>query len=215
MIPYRTILYLVCAISVSATLRGQEVAENPNPESKSRFESIDALLDSAPNENKEKPIAGQLVTPPSAGQRVTPPANMSKAVEEVYEKAVIAELRHLIWEMEHREKIYGWQHWAGIAVFLLAVGIVVAGMLMSWMQFRFAFSIGQQDQTERKTDPASGEGEDKSKPRSKRWNPFSQTHGFEMSPGSIKLSTSFVGVVILGMSLAFFYLYLKFVFEIS
>lgn len=78
-----------------------------------------------------------------------------------------------------------WQLFSTRVVFFLVVSIVVSGVLFCWIQF--SLSRGRID---------------------------TANHNVELSSSGLKLSSPVLGVVVLALSLAFFYCYLHFVYPI-
>ena len=132
---------------------------------------------------------------------------------------------HVVWTLEHRKAIFEWQHTAGQVVFFLAVLIVVMGLIMSWRQFEKDFNTVPHETTAKPrpaiASPMSGipavippavpgeEADDQADTEQP------DAHQLEITASSAKVSTNVIGVIILTLSLAFFYLYLKFVFPIE
>ncbi|WP_298293737.1 hypothetical protein [uncultured Litoreibacter sp.] len=85
----------------------------------------------------------------------------------------------------HRRKVFEWQYTSSLIIFFVVIGIVLIGLYFSWMQFHAA-KDGQVGETT-----------------------------MEASKDGFKLSSPVLGVVILVLSLAFFYLYLVHVYPIS
>lgn len=86
---------------------------------------------------------------------------------------------------EHRRRVFEWQYYSSIVIFFMVVFIVSLGLYFSWMQFHA---------TENPNDMPSS--------------------NIEASTTSIKVSSPVLGVIILVLSLAFFYLYLVYVYPI-
>lgn len=76
-------------------------------------------------------------------------------------------------------------------VFALVVFLVVGGFVLSWKHFTFVVvpGVGKDDSAEQST--------------------------VEISPANMKLTSSVIGLVILFLSLAFFFLYLEYVYKIT
>lgn len=89
---------------------------------------------------------------------------------------------------DHRRRVFAWQLLSSRIIFLLVVSLVGAGIYFSWLQFRQGLK-GDAGGDTRTT--------------------------LEATPGSIKLSSPVLGVIILTLSLLFFYLYLVFVYPIE
>ena len=98
-------------------------------------------------------------------------------------KAYQASLGYFETGLEHRTRVFHWQHLSTRIIFFVVLSLVFAGLFFAWVQFR----QGSQD----------------------------QDHEVEISMQGIKVSSPVLGVIILTLSLAFFYLYLVYVYPIQ
>ena len=107
---------------------------------------------------------------------------------------------------EHRRKVFEWQYITGIVIFWLVVLIVLLGLLFSGIQFYIGWK-------ERGAGPTPDENQEAtSKLRS---NATESVTEFEASMGGIKVRSSIIGIIILVISLGFFYLYLVHVYPVK
>jgi len=90
--------------------------------------------------------------------------------------------------LEHRKNVLKWQHFSTKIILVVVLLLVSMGLYFSWSQFR------------------AGTAESIA--------PISSTE-IEISSERIKISSPVLGVVILFVSLAFFYLYLVYVYPIT
>jgi hypothetical protein len=88
---------------------------------------------------------------------------------------------------EHRMSVFRWQHASSIAIFLVVLGLVSLGMYFAWVQFHRA-GMGKTESAE--------------------------DSEIELSIQKVRVRSSVLGVLILSLSLGFFYLYLAFVYPI-
>ena len=100
--------------------------------------------------------------------------------------------------MEHRTRVFNWQHFSSRVIFVFVLLLVSAGLAFSYMQFRIYLRTVARTKL-----PVDTEGERK------------MATDLEISTGGVKVSSNVLGVIILALSLAFFYLYLVHVFPIS
>lgn len=100
-----------------------------------------------------------------------------------FSKALL-ELRKF--EMQHRAKVFWWQHVFGIAVFILVIILVLGGLYLSYLQFKRDGSTGASSQA-----------------------------SIEIGREGLKFSSSVIGLAILFMSFGFFYLYIERVYTIQ
>jgi hypothetical protein len=100
--------------------------------------------------------------------------------------------------MDHRTRVFNWQHFSSRVIFVFVLLLVSAGLAFSYMQFRIYLRT-----VARMKLPENPEDERK------------MATDLEISTGGVKVSSNVLGVIILALSLAFFYLYLVHVFPIS
>lgn len=98
-----------------------------------------------------------------------------------------AEMRAL---RRHRVWTFRWQFFSSILLFMVVLGVVLTGLLMSWRHFQAQVA-----------GPAPGAGDAATE--------------VEMSTSRLAVSSRYIGVVIFVVSLAFFFLYLRYVYPIQ
>lgn len=87
---------------------------------------------------------------------------------------------------KHRLKVFGWQQLSSQIIFFVVIMIVGVGLYFSWLQFHATKNMSKMEATT-----------------------------FEAGTAGFKISSPILGVIILVLSLAFFYLYLVHVYPIS
>lgn len=110
--------------------------------------------------------------------------------QEICWTAYQAGLKYYSTGLEHRTRIFRWQHLSTRIIFFIVNGLVLIGLYFAWVQFK-------QDML------AGSEGHAK------------EANEVELTTSGIKVRSSVLGVIILALSLAFFYLYLVFVYPIQ
>jgi hypothetical protein len=106
-------------------------------------------------------------------------------------RALTAYYEYRVTGYEHRQRVFAWQLLSSRIIFVLVIFLVLVGVYFSWLQFRLAMKGGA---------------------------PFAdrpQDTTFEASTTGFKVSSPVLGVIILALSLAFFYLYLLYVYPIN
>jgi hypothetical protein len=93
----------------------------------------------------------------------------------------------------HRRAVFGWQHLSTRIIFVVVLLLVTAGIYFAWVQFRHDLIVSK--------DRPKGEA--------------APTHNVEIGTTGVKVSSPVLGVIILTLSLAFFYLYLVHVYPIA
>ncbi|GGX62673.1 hypothetical protein [Saccharospirillum salsuginis] len=91
---------------------------------------------------------------------------------------------------DHRQRVFEWQLLSSRIIFVVVIALVAAGIYFSWLQFRADLK-----KTDKEGDRA--------------------VSTLEASTSGIKVSSPVLGVVILVISLLFFYLYLQYVYPIE
>ena len=92
--------------------------------------------------------------------------------------------------LQHRSRVFEWQLFSSKVIFLVVLVLVSVGIVFAAIQFRIGLK------------------------RKKSEAPDAATE-IDISPAGIKMSSTVLGVIILVISLAFFYLYLVYVYPIS
>ncbi len=115
-----------------------------------------------------------------------------QTTREVCWQAYRASLGYYETGLAHRTRVFSWQHLSTRIIFFIVVGLVLVGIYFAWMQFRRDMVTGRQGSDVTNT-----------------------AHEIELSASGIKVRSSVLGVIILALSLGFFYLYLVYVFPIS
>lgn len=134
--------------------------------------------------------------PPSALAADLDPQTRTKQQE-----ALRAKFDYQAFSFAHAKRTFDFQYWSGEVIFFAVLAIVLAGLAFSAVQFY----VGLRHPMEAKKKPGgtTPAAED------------SSVSEFEATLQGIKLKSSVLGLIILGMSMVFFYLYLKFVYPIS
>ena len=142
----------------------------------------------------------------SAGLVVPPPAS-SQAMEDDTTRALMIGAWRAVYEyqisgFEHRKKVFAWQLFSSRIIFFSVLVLVFVGICFSGIQFYKSILPSGKKET---LEPAES----------------SQTGGspvsseVEFSVKGIKVTSPVLGVIILVISLAFFYLYLVYVYPIQ
>jgi hypothetical protein len=95
----------------------------------------------------------------------------------------------------HRQNVFQKQYWLSFGIFFVAVALVFLGMYFAWVQFSLSMRS-------RVKPDSSGAADDLNTQLS-------------LSMSEVKVNSPVLGVIILIISLAFFYMYLVFVFPVQ
>lgn len=129
-------------------------------------------------------------SPPSEGPRSVP----SEPALAYADSAELAE--YATWGLAHRRRVFEWQHQSSRIIFVAVLLLVFTGVGFSGIQFYRSLREGEGA-------VPVGEAEERG------------VSHIELSTGGLKISSPVLGVIILGLSLAFFYLYLVYVYPIA
>ncbi|HKU13399.1 MAG TPA: hypothetical protein VJQ52_03335 [Steroidobacteraceae bacterium] len=110
-----------------------------------------------------------------------------EATRDVCWKAYRASLGYYATGLAHRTQVFAWQHTSTIIIFWVVIALVAAGLFFAWLQFRAALELR----------PAAAD-----------------VSTVELGKDGFKISSPVLGVIILALSLAFFYLYLVYAYPI-
>lgn len=104
------------------------------------------------------------------------------------------------------QRTFDFHYWSSIVIFFMVLGIVWMGVTLTWKQVTREMEDRAQAPLKKKAakDSDSTEGP----------GPETQ-HQVEIGPKGLKIQSDVVGLMILAVSLGFFYLYLRYVYPIS
>ena len=117
------------------------------------------------------------------------------------QEALRAQFDYQTYSYVHAKRTFDFQYWSGEIIFWGVLIIVFTGLVFSGVQFYMGLRHPLQGHSRGKTTALT---------------PADSTASeFEASVTGIKLKSSVVGLIILAMSMVFFYLYLKYVYPIT
>ena len=100
-----------------------------------------------------------------------------------------AYVEHLLWRFNYQKKVFGQQIIANWIITFVVLALVVSGLVFSFLQLRYAITLGDLSSLKSSVEIETA--------------------------GKVSISSSIVGAITLVISLAFFALYLKYVFQIK
>ena len=161
-----------------------------------------SILDSLVAAEQAQPGVG------SSGSDILPPNTSRLSSEELARAYAGADAlaTYADWGLSHRVRVFEWQFQSSRIIFFTVLFLVMAGVVFSGIQFwRSIKEAGGRVQ-----EGGAAEGPVVADVRV----PGTTSH-LEISTGGLKISSPVLGVIILGLSLAFFYLYLIYVYPIG
>ncbi|NOU49872.1 hypothetical protein HG263_04895 [Pseudoalteromonas sp. JBTF-M23] len=135
---------------------------------------------------------------------------MQKQIDEInrHEKFEKEKVTASIEKMKHRTSVFYFQFIQTIFIFFMVMVLVLGGFYLAFLQFKLDREIALKS-IERKQDA------DTIADNSQQEEGTQQSNSVEISMTGIKLNSSVIGLIILAMSFAFFYLYIKDVYTIE
>ncbi|MBD1582859.1 hypothetical protein [Pseudoalteromonas sp. S16_S37] len=135
---------------------------------------------------------------------------MQKQIDEInrHEKFEQEKVTASIEKMRHRTSVFYFQFIQTIFIFFMVMILVLGGFYLAFLQFKLDREIALKslERTQSSdTSPDSVHTKEEQK----------QSNSVEISMKGIKLNSSVIGLIILAMSFAFFYLYIKDVYTIE
>lgn len=106
-----------------------------------------------------------------------------------WQKLEKAYINHLMWRFDYPKKVFGQQILANWIITFVVLALVVCGLVFSFLQLQYAITLGDMSS-------------------------LSTSVQIETA-GKVSISSSIVGAITLVISLVFFALYLKYVFQIK
>ena len=110
-----------------------------------------------------------------------------------------------IYHMEHEMRAYQFQYYTSLIIFIMVLIIVALGLYLSYRQFTLTERLAEKA-AKKKVIPGETE-------ISK--DPLFSTSSLELNKDGFKINTAVIGLMILIISLAFFFLYLNVVYKIE
>lgn len=113
------------------------------------------------------------------------PNILDEAGKKAMQDSLTAYYQYHVEGFSHRQRVFQWQYYSSIVIFIIVITIVFVGLYFSWMQFHATENPNEMPET-----------------------------NMEVSASGLKVSSPVLGVIILVLSFAFFYLYLVYVYPI-
>lgn len=181
----------------------QEPAQDPS----AAIRKIDASLDNA-LKNVRPPTGepGRPILPEGVSLNDLDPATKAGYLESLHEY-----FQYRISGYQHRKKVFMWQLYSSMVIFVVVVALVFTAIYFSWLQFRQSLEPRRARGTA-SADRYAAETAEGADPPAAREPEVTQV---EASLHGIRVSSPVLGVVILVISLLFFYLYLVHVYPIQ
>jgi hypothetical protein len=122
-----------------------------------------------------------------------------------------ADFEHSVWALQYRQRAYEAHHQYTMWVFILVCALVVLGMYLSWREF----NLDERRRLRGKTRNPTEKGEVGAGAGDPGGGGGAPTSSLDLTATGLKVTSPVLGVIILVVSMGFFYLYLKTVYPIQ
>jgi hypothetical protein len=114
-----------------------------------------------------------------------------------------SQVDYLLWKNDFTRRTYETQLIQTRIIFVVVLLLVLAGLFFSWVQFQHSFHI--RASARKRVEP----------PHQPPEGGTTTSETFEFGKSGIVIHSAYLGVIILAISMAFFFLYLRFVYPIT
>jgi hypothetical protein len=135
----------------------------------------------------------------------------TESIESIERRATYEEqhLDYRVSVLKHREATLQLQYFQTLVIFVLVILLVASGLYLAWRQFRLDEEERRREDAERierksLSDEAAGGSPDAPRNTS-----------LELTTQGVKIQSSVIGLIVLTLSLGFFYLYILHVYTIT
>jgi hypothetical protein len=114
---------------------------------------------------------------------------------------------YAIWQNSYTRRIFEHQDAYTVVIFIVVNILVVSGLFFAWIQFNATLHLSRHFRTStgRRSKETVNQETD-----STYWT----VQQFKVGPDGVAISSSFIGLIILGISMGFYLMYLKYVYPI-
>lgn len=114
---------------------------------------------------------------------------------------------YAVWQNDYTKRIFEHQNTYTVVIFVVVNLLVVSGLFFAWIQFNATLHLSRhiRASTRRVSKEAGNQEADTSS-----WT----VQQFKVGPDGVAISSSFIGLIILGFSMGFYLMYLKYVYPI-
>jgi hypothetical protein len=116
----------------------------------------------------------------------------------------------LIWQNDYTKRIFEHQNTYTVFIFIVVNTLVLAGLYFAWLQFKATVHISERMQH---TSSAGSIQPDKGAAPDLGQETIANSE-LKLGPDGLAISSSFIGLIILGFSMGFYFMYLQYVYPI-
>ena len=149
---------------------------------------------------QKKSSAAERPSVPSSSSTVSLPADSAAAV--AYQHYLEAYYKYQAHSLDYAQTVFDWQYKSSIVIFMMVILLVLTGLVFAGIQFTIAMKAHPTSAGKKKEATATDQA------------PAMATT-LEASAHGVKITSSVIGLLILVVSIGFFYLYLVYVYPIQ
>ncbi|GAA5521936.1 hypothetical protein LQ318_09310 [Aliifodinibius salicampi] len=183
---------LIALLSISVPTLAQvpdSISDTTTTQQDKTVEEILQEMEQEKQSSATPSFSNSIINPPTPAQQQL----FDDSTMAIYQDAMYAYYEYRVSGFEHRKEVFAWQLYSSKLIFWCVLLLVFSGISFSGIQFYKSI------RKEQEGDEAATE---------------SSVTEFEASAKGIKVTSPVLGVIILVISLAFFYLYLVYVYPI-
>lgn len=186
------LILIFCAAVLTAPSLAQDSLRHDSAASNQQAQ-VDSILSQMQQEMQQNEqstaIPDSIISPPTATQQQL----LNDSTLAMYQDAMYAYYEYRVSGFRHRKEVFAWQLFSTKLIFWCVLFLVFSGICFSAIQFYKSL----------RREPVEGAP------------PPESVTEFEASAKGLKITSPVLGVIILVISLVFFYLYLVYVYPIS
>lgn len=114
---------------------------------------------------------------------------------------------YAVWQNDYTKRIFEHQNMYTVVIFIIVNMLVVSGLYFAWIQFSATLHLTRRL---RATSPLASDSSKGKDIEPAQWT----TQQLKVGPDGVAISSSFIGLIILGISMGFYLMYLKYVYPI-
>jgi len=118
-----------------------------------------------------------------------------------------------LYHMRHEINAYEFQYFTSVVIFIMVIAIVTLGLLLSYKQFTLNERL--LSESRERAEAYKLLAKDKPVAEGEPTEPVFTNSSLEFGKDGVKINTAVIGLMILAISLAFFFLYLQVVYKID
>jgi hypothetical protein len=132
-------------------------------------------------------------------------SGVNPAAESLQLKELEGQLAQNEWAREFTRYSYGWHFLSTIVIFVMVIGIVAFGLRLTWLQFTREHRVRIRASP---SEPATGA-------EAAAESPPAAPSTLKIGMAGIEITSQVIGLLILALSIGFFYLYARYIYPIT